>query len=165
MKRLWKFFLIGILLPLIGRVRAADYSIEIDLTTQRAYLLYHRRMVMESPICSGRPNYVTPTGSFQITEKDLLHRSSLYGKIVDYRGRTVITDADADMRAPEGTRFVNAPMPYFMRFTGGIGLHEGYLPGHPASHGCVRMPKEQAISFFNAIEVGSTVNVFGRAPE
>lgn len=165
MNRHWRFCLFGILSLFSGQIRAADYSIEIDLTTQRAYLLYHRRMVMESPICSGRPKYPTPTGSFQVSEKDLLHRSSLYGKIVDLRGRTVIADADADMRLPEGTQFINAPMPYFMRFTGGIGLHEGYLPGHPASHGCIRMPKEQAISFFNAVEVGSPVNVFGRAPD
>src|SRR4051794_23680792 len=143
---------------------AADYSIEVDLQEQRAYLLHHGRMVLESPICSGRPNYPTPTGAFQVIEKDAMHRSSLYGKIVDAQGRTVIADADSDMPVPPGTRFVNAPMPYFLRFTGGIGLHAGYLPGYPASHGCVRMPKELAIAFYNAVEVGTPVTVFGHAP-
>ena len=97
-------------------------------------------------------------------EKDALHHSSLYGKIVDAQGRTVIADADADMPVPPGMRFVNAPMPYFLRFANGIGLHEGYLPGYAASHGCVRMPKEQAIAFYNAVDVGTPVTVFGRAP-
>jgi len=148
----------------LASMAAADYSIEVDLQEQRAYLLYHRRMVLETPICSGRPNYPTPTGTFQVMEKDALHRSSLYGKIVDAQGRTVIVDADADMAVPPGMRFVNAPMPYFLRFTSGIGLHAGYLPGYAASHGCVRLPKERAIAFYNAVEVGTPVTVFGRSP-
>ncbi|MFL5738728.1 MAG: DUF4286 family protein, partial [Flavisolibacter sp.] len=35
---------------------------------------------------------------------------------------------------------VGAPMPYFLEFSPGYGLHQGYLPGVPASHGCIRMP-------------------------
>ena len=38
-------------------------------------------------------------------EKDALHHSSLYGKIVDAQGRTVIADADADMAVPPGLRW------------------------------------------------------------
>jgi hypothetical protein len=99
-----------------------------------------------------------------VIEKDLFHHSSLYGKIVDSTGRTLIANADADMPVPAGAKFVNAPMPYFMRFSEGIGMHEGYLPGYPASHGCVRMPKEEAMAFYKAVEVGTPVTVFGRAP-
>jgi len=43
-------------------------------------------------------------------------------------------------------------------------MHAGYLPGYPASHGCVRMPEQYAIAFFNAVEVGTPVTVFGRTP-
>jgi hypothetical protein len=68
------------------------------------------------------------------------------------------------MRVPPGCRFVQAPMPYFMRFNGAEGMHAGYLPGYPASHGCVRLPKEKAIAFFEAVEVGTPVTVFGRTP-
>ena len=32
-------------------------------------------------------------------------------------------------------------MPYFMRIVSGTGMHAGYLPGYPASHGCIRMPE------------------------
>jgi len=53
---------------------------------------------------------------------------------------------------------------YFMRFNGGDGMHAGYLPGYPASHGCVRMPEQYAIAFFNAVQVGTPVTVFGRTP-
>ena len=143
---------------------APGYSVEIDLGEQRAYLLYEREVVHEAPISSGRAGYSTPTGSFQILDKNADHRSSLYGKIIDARGRTVVADADSSMRIPAGGRFVNAPMPYFMRFNGGIGMHAGYLPGYAASHGCVRMPEESAQYFFNMVEPGTPVTVFGSAP-
>lgn len=143
----------------------AQYSIQIDLSDQKAYLLYNGRAVMESPICSGRAGHATPTGNFQIMQKDLNHVSSIYGKIVDRSGQTVVADADVDMRKPPGTRFANAPMHYFMQFAPGIGMHAGYLPGYPASHGCVRMPAQNAIAFYQAISVGAPVVVFGSASE
>jgi lipoprotein-anchoring transpeptidase ErfK/SrfK len=142
----------------------AQYSVEIDLGDQKAYLLYDGRAVMESPISTGRYGHLTPAGSYQITNKDLNHTSSIYGKIVDRSGRTVVADADVDMIVPAGTRFVNAPMRYFMQFAPGIGMHAGYLPGYPASHGCVRMPEAKAIALFQAVSVGTPVNVFGTTP-
>jgi hypothetical protein len=143
---------------------APGYSVEIDLGDQRAYLLRGGEVVHETPISSGRPGYATPTGNFRILDKDIDYRSSLYGKIVDAQGRTVVADAESDMPVPAGGRFVNAPMPYFMRFNGGIGMHAGYLPGYAASHGCVRMPEESARLFFSAVEPGTPVTVFGSAP-
>ena len=142
----------------------AQYSVELDLGDQKAYLLYNGRAVMESPISTGRYGHLTPAGSYRITDKDLNHTSSIYGKIIDRSGRTVIADADVDMIIPAGTRFVNAPMRYFMQFAPGIGMHAGYLPGYPASHGCVRMPEAKAIAFFQAVSVGTPVNVFGTTP-
>src|SRR5206468_11373490 len=97
-------------------------------------------------------------------EKERTHYSSMYGKIVDARGNTIVSDADADMRVPRGGKFIPAPMHYFMRFHGADGMHAGYLPGYAASHGCVRMPEQLAIAFFNAIEIGTPVQVFGRTP-
>ena len=138
--------------------------VEIDLSQQTAYLIRGRRVVMQSPISSGRYGHLTETGSFKVIEKERNHHSSIYGKIIDSYGRTVIADADVDMRVPSGCRFVPAPMPYFMRFHGSDGMHAGYLPGYPASHGCVRMPDQLAVAFYNAVEVGTPVTVFGRTP-
>lgn len=143
---------------------AAQTAVEIDLQEQVAYLIRNGRVVLETEICTGRERYETPTGSFRIIEKERNHFSSLYGKIVDAYGNTVIADADADMPVPRGGRFIPAPMRYFMRFTGAVGMHAGYLPGYPASHGCVRLPEENAIAFFNAVEIGTPVTVFGRTP-
>src|SRR5438132_6498442 len=138
--------------------------VEIDLSQQTAYLIQVRRVVMQSPISSGRYGHLTETGSFKVVEKELNHHSSIYGKIVDAYGRTVVADADADMRVSRGGKFIPAPMHYFMRFHGADGMHAGYLPGYPSSHGCVRMPEQLAIAFFNAVEVGTPVHVFGRTP-
>jgi lipoprotein-anchoring transpeptidase ErfK/SrfK len=147
-----------------GHFARADlgYSIEIDLEQQTAYLIRGRRIVLASEISSGRSGHLTETGSFKIIEKERNHFSSLYGKIVDASGRTVVADADADMRMPRGGKFLPAPMRYFMRFHEATGMHAGYLPGYPASHGCVRMPEQNAVAFFNAIEIGTPVHVFGR---
>jgi lipoprotein-anchoring transpeptidase ErfK/SrfK len=138
------------------------YSVEIDLEEQTAYLVRGRQVVLATPISTGRSGHLTETGSFKIIEKERNHFSSLYGKIVDRNGNTVVADADADMAVPRGGKFLAAPMRYFMRFHDAIGMHAGYLPGYPASHGCVRMPERNAIAFFNAVEVGSPVHVFGK---
>jgi hypothetical protein len=52
-------------------------------------------------------------------------------------------------------------MPYFMEFSKYVGMHAGYLPGYPASHGCVRMPKDLAAEFFARVQVGTPVRVIG----
>jgi lipoprotein-anchoring transpeptidase ErfK/SrfK len=149
---------------LLTGTACAQYSVQIDIGEQKAYLLYDDRAIMESPISSGRYGHLTPNGTFTITDKDLNHTSSIYGRIVDEYGRTVVSDADVDMPVDYGTRFVNAPMRYYMQFAPGIGMHAGYLPGYPASHGCVRMPESKAIAFFQAISVGTPVTVFGTTP-
>jgi hypothetical protein len=158
-------FALALLFGLETSSALAQYSIELDLTEQKAYLLQEGRAIMESPVSTGRPGHLTPAGSYRITNKDLNHVSSIYGRIVDRSGRTVVADADVDMPTPAGTRFSNAPMHYFMQFAPGIGLHAGYLPGYPASHGCVRMPEQNAIAFFRAVSVGTPVTVFGSASQ
>ena len=50
-------------------------------------------------------------------------------------------------------------MPYFMRIVSGTGLHAGYLPGYPASHGCIRMPEFMAENFFRSVSVGTPVTI------
>ena len=140
------------------------YSVEIDLQEQVAYLIYDDEVVLTSPISSGRQGYHTKRGRFKVIQKERRHYSNLYGKIVDARGRTIVADADADMPVPRGAKFVAAPMPYFIRFNGAEGMHAGHLPGYPASHGCVRLPERNAIAFYNAVEVGTPVTVFGSTP-
>lgn len=136
----------------------------INLSAQRIQYFKGGRLVGDSPISSGREGCHTRTGSYRITEKDIDHRSSLYGTYVDAGGRVVVEDVDCrcDPR-PSGTRFLGASMRYFMRITGGIGMHEGYLPGFPASHGCIRLPTEMARIFYQATPLGTPVRIVGDA--
>jgi lipoprotein-anchoring transpeptidase ErfK/SrfK len=134
-------------------------SVVIDLVDQHAYLYAGHEMVLSAPISSGREGHTTAPGKYHIIEKDIDHRSSVYGA---YEKSGVIVQEDVNTRKdpkPPGAYFVGAPMPYFLRIYDGVGMHEGYLPGYPASHGCIRMPGSKAERFFAAVRVGTSVTV------
>ena len=163
-----RIFLVGIATFILAvssvQAQRRSLAVQLDLEQQMAYLVSGRRVLLASPISSGRAGHLSTTGTFKIVQKERNHFSTLYGKIIDASGRTVVADADSDMRVPRGGRFIPAPMRYFMRYNGGEGMHAGYLPGYPASHGCVRMPEQYAVAFFNAVQIGTPVHVFGRTP-
>ena len=49
-------------------------------------------------------------------------------------------------------------MPYMQRITqSGIALHEGVLPGYPASHGCIRLTNDFAIRLWHLTKRGARV--------
>ncbi len=90
-------------------------------------------LIEVSPISSGKRGHSTPTGVFSILEKRRKHFSNLYD---------------------------NAPMPFMQRLTwSGIALHVGKLPGYPASHGCIRLPRAFAKSLYSMTERGMHVVV------
>ncbi|HEX7193756.1 MAG TPA: L,D-transpeptidase family protein [Chthoniobacterales bacterium] len=140
--------------------------IVIDLEQQRAYFYKGGKIVGISVVSTGREGYDTPSGEFRIIQKDLTHVSSIYGDYVDRSGQVVIENVDVTKdRRPRGTVFRGAPMPYFLRIHGGIGMHAGYLPGYPASHGCIRLPKEMAIHFFQNAAIGTPVAIRQESPQ
>ena len=135
-------------------------TIVVNLQEQEAYLYRGGYRTASSRISSGREGYRTPIGRFQVIRKDEDHRSSLYGDYVDDSGRVVKANVDRRRNPkPLHSHFVGAPMPYFLEFSPGYGLHQGYLPGVPASHGCVRMPYWKARQFYNAAHIGTSVVV------
>jgi len=135
-------------------------SIVVSLPEQEAYLYRGGYRVASSRISSGREGYRTPTGHFQVIRKDEEHRSSLYGDYVDDSGHVVKANVDSRRdRRPPRSHFVGNPMRYFLEFSPGYGLHQGYLPGVPASHGCIRMPYWKARQFYNAAHIGTPVVV------
>lgn len=144
-----------------GDAVAGPALIRLNRDEQRAYFYKGNELVGMTPISTGKSTHTTPAGTFKITQKNKDHESSLYGVIRD-RATGMIVNDDADTRkhrAGPGQVFEHAPMPYFMRFNGGIGMHVGHLPGYAASHGCVRMPKEMAVKFFENAKVGTPVIV------
>ena len=135
-------------------------SIKIKLGEQRAYFYKSGQLVGVSQLSTGREGMGTTTGSFKIIQKDQNHVSSQYGDYVDAGDNVVVANVDVGKDPkPPGTHFKGAPMPYFMRIVGGTGMHAGYLPGYPASHGCIRMPEFMAENFFRSVTTGTPVTI------
>ena len=134
-------------------------AIVVDLVDQHAYLSKGGQVVLTAPVSTGREGYDTPAGEYKVIQKDIDHRSTIYGA---YEREGMIVQENVDVRKdprPPDSTFVGAPMPYFLRIVGGVGLHAGYLPGYPASHGCIRMPESKAKRFFDAAKVGTPVTI------
>ena len=106
-------------------------KIVIVLDTQRVYVFQNDKLIGFSTISSGKQGKETPIGAFNILQKNIDHKSNLYS---------------------------NAPMPYMQRLTwDGIAIHGGYLPGYPASHGCIRLPLPFAKALFAVTKLDQEV--------
>jgi len=103
----------------------------LDLSRQLAFAYHDGELIAVSTISSGDANHLSPVGVFPIIEKQRMHRS---------------------------IRYDNAPMPFMQRINdGGVALHGGHLPGHPASHGCIRLPHAFAAKLYAATDIGTEV--------
>ena len=143
-----------------GDGMSGSANVVIDISDQKAYFYKGGSIAGVSALSTGNETHPTKMGSFKIMEKDQWHKSNLYGDYVDAAGTVVAANIDVTKdKAPPGTHFDGSKMHHFMRFTGGIGMHEGFLPGYPASHGCVRMPAHMAQIFYNNVSVGTPVTV------
>lgn len=140
---------------------SGDPSIIIDLSEQTASFYKGSKLVGVSAISTGREGYGTPVGSYRIMEKKVDYASNQYGDYVDAAGNVVVRNVGLGKDPmPPGTSFRGAPMPYWMRLTGGgVGMHRGFLPGVPDSHGCIRMPEKMVKIFFANAPVGTPVRV------
>lgn len=135
-------------------------SVVINLGEQMVYLFKGGELAGGSPISSGDEFHGTQPGRYRIMEKDIGHKSSIYGDYEDFDGNVVMQNIDNRIDPqPPGTRFEGAKMYYFMRVYGGVGMHQGYLPGYPASHGCIRLPGHMAERFFSEVTVGTSVEI------
>ena len=135
-------------------------SIKIALSEQRAYFYKGGQLVGISQLSTGREGKDTPMGKFKVIGKDIDHASSIYGDYVDANDNVVMPNIDKQVDPkPPGAHYKGAPMPYYMQIAPGFGLHAGYLPGYPASHGCIRMPEFMAENFYNAVSPGTPVEI------
>ena len=79
-------------------------------------------------VSTGKSGFETPTGAYKPTWLSIDHKSKTYN---------------------------NAPMPFAVFFTGGYAIHATDAVsrlGKPASHGCVRLAKDNAAMFFNLVD-------------
>lgn len=135
-------------------------SIVIDLSEQRLYYYKGNKLVAVSAVSTGCEGRETKTGHYRINQKDLHHVSSSCGDYVNSSGEIVVKNVvRSENPMPPGAHFVGSPMPYFMRIYTGVGMHTGFLPGVPDSHGCIRLPDRMAKKFFEVTPMGTPVTV------
>lgn len=151
---------------LMAMATPENTTLEISLSEQRGLLLVNGAIAMDFPVATGKSTHPTPSGSYHIRAKEKDYHSNLYGKISDATGAVVVADADSRTdTVPEGGKFEGATMPYWMRLTdGGVGLHVGYVPGRPASHGCIRLKNDTAKTLFELTKIGTPVVIAEQAP-
>jgi len=134
--------------------------IEIRLSNQQIYLFQGEECTAKSDISTGKKGYDTKTGKFKITSKDKDHKSSLYGTFVNGAGKVVNENAEVGDTPPAGCKYLPSPMPNFLRLIDdGTGMHAGFLPGFPASHGCIRLPEKFSEKLFEVAKVGTPVEI------
>ena len=136
-------------------------AIHIVKAEQKAYFYKGGQLAGVTPVSTGSSKYTTSPGNFTVSQKAVDYFSRTYGTIIDLATGTVVND-DADSRKDKpgpGQKFVGSPMPHFLRFNHGVGMHAGHLPGYAASHGCVRLPADMAKKFFENAEIGTRVIV------
>jgi hypothetical protein len=116
-----------------GEATKGVLQLVVSIGSQRVTLFSNGVRVAQGPVSTGTPGHPTPMGVFSIIQKDRYHHSNLYG---------------------------NAPMYYMQRITwSGVAMHQGVLPGHAASHGCIRLSHGFAAALWPTTKLGVRVIV------
>ena len=116
-----------------GNAPKGPVQIFVSIDQQKLHLYSDGAHVADTSVATGVPSLPTPTGVFSVIQKQVFHRSNIYS---------------------------GAPMPFMQRITwSGVALHEGENIGHPASHGCIRMPGEFAARLYKFTRLGARVIV------
>lgn len=118
--------------------RGGGVHVVVSLPLQKAYVFEGGELLWTAPVSTGKRGHETPAGTFPILQKKVHHRSNKYD---------------------------NAPMPYMQRLTWyGIALHAGHVPGYPASHGCIRLPRSYAKKLYDLTDHGTRVTITRSRP-
>lgn len=110
----------------------ARTKIHISLADQTAWFWKDGKVERTMRVSTGRKKFPTPMGRFVVTDKYRDWKSTIYP----------------------------ARMPYFLRLScRDFGMHAGVVPGYPASHGCIRLPAEDAKALFAEVPLGTLVEI------
>jgi hypothetical protein len=114
-----------------GQISKGPLFISVSINQQKLHFYSNGVHVVDEPVATGVPGHATPMGVFDIIQRDRFHHSNIYS---------------------------NAPMPFMERITwSGVAMHEGVGLGHPASHGCIRMPHDFAARLWQLPTMGMRV--------
>lgn len=136
------WFLALVMLP-ISYANASDDDVAstsfllkavVDTKTQQMQVFKNNELLHTWKTSTGRKGYQTPTGTFAPTWLSRHHRSKQYD---------------------------NTPMPFAVFFFNGYAVHATtatHLLGKTASHGCVRLSKDNAKIFFELVQENGMEN-------
>jgi L,D-transpeptidase catalytic domain len=114
-----------------GDIPKGPLEIFVSIEQQKLHFYSGGVHIADEPVATGVPGHLTPMGVFSVIQRDRYHHSNIYD---------------------------NAPMPFMERITwSGVALHEGVGLGHPASHGCIRMPHDFAARLWMLPTMGMRV--------
>ena len=115
----------------VSDIPKGPQQIFISINQQKLHFYSNGVHVADTSIATGVAAHPTPFGVFSIVQKQVFHRSNIYS---------------------------NAPMPFMQRITwSGVAMHEGKDIGHPASHGCIRMPHDFAVRLYHLTKLNTRV--------
>lgn len=107
-------------------------GLELDLQRQVLLVVAGGRTIRAVHISSARPGFVTPRGRFGVYRRERMSWSVRY----------------------------EVWMPYALYFDRGVAVHGfAVVPAYPASHGCVRMPLDEAPFVYAATPLRAPVVV------
>jgi hypothetical protein len=114
-----------------GAIPKGPLQMFISLDQQKLHFYSDGSHVTDELVATGVPGHPTPLGVFSVISRDRYHHSNIYS---------------------------GAPMPFMQRITwSGVAMHEGVGLGHPASHGCIRMPHDFAARLWTLRTLGMRV--------
>ena len=118
---------------LLAQAKSRGSSVVVNIAQQRARLYVGGEVALDTPVSTARSGKHTPRGSFGVGQR---------------------------VRTGKISTIYKVEMPYWMRLgQSPYGLHAGYLPGYPASAGCIRMPYQAAQKMFDATGYGTRVRI------
>jgi lipoprotein-anchoring transpeptidase ErfK/SrfK len=120
---------------LIDQAKSLGSRVVVNIEQQRAYVYVGDQVAVDTPVSTARSGKMTPRGTFGVGER---------------------------VREGKISTIYHVGMPYWMRLgSTPYGMHAGYLPGYPASAGCIRMPYEAAQKVYECTSYGTRVKVVG----
>ena len=118
---------------LISQAKSKGSSVVVNIARQRAYVYVGGQVAIDAPVSTARAGKRTPRGSFGVGEK---------------------------VRQGKISTIYHVDMPFWMRLgSSAYGMHAGYLPGYPASAGCIRLPYEAAAKIYDCVGYGTRVKI------
>lgn len=104
----------------------------INRSSQLYTVIDNGVMIKTGRVSTGRKTHPTPVGIFTIHAK--------YKSVMSEKYRVPMVNA----MFFKGTKYA---------------IHQGQLPGYPASHGCVRLSKADAKQLYSLLPIGTTVTI------